>query len=936
MSRPLTSFMVREGADVANMDFCLPNAVLNFDTEAKSPKTVFKAEMDAFLSNAFLTFDNVLNTESLSEVMHAAGSANPCGGVEEDSPANAGAKSPTVFEQDMDLFLSNAFLGFDTVLNTGPLSEFGKAAGSVNPCGEVEEDSPANAGAKSPTVFEQDMDLFLSNAFLSFDTVLNTGPLSEFGKAAGSVNPCGGVEMDSPANAGAKSPTVFEQDMDLFLSDTFLSFDTVLNTGPLSEFGKAAGSVNPCGEVEEMEKVSPAYAEAKSPTMLGRSQDSGMDFVLPCALPESVLNIGSLLDRRAGRGKEFTPTFDEANSPIDSNISPDQRKTYFDRAWRGKVEPVPAPQLEADPAIPDVREVVDLAFWSKTKIGQKKQKASKSRLFDLQEEKTVVQAQHVEADSAIPVGMDVADFACPESNICIRTEKRKTLKSRLFDRFRRGNLESVPTPQLDADLANPVGMDGADLACHEAKTKIRPDKRMSKKCCFLDCFRRSNVESLPTPQLDDDLASRELNPHISFPAITATNASLQKLGAVPPNFGLKGGGNPDPKRPENPRTKAIGNPRNPVPKDAGNPVPKDAGNPKPKDAGNPVRKDVKVVRPKTSNLFKKQSKKKPTDPEPGPSVTTETLESKYQLLEMDVLGQGSFGVVFKGIRQTDGNLVAIKQIMKQEKKDRYIQIPGYPKPLLTEIALMLKLREGYRCPNIIEMYDWYETSEMFSIVMEYPQESESLFRFAHKHKLSENAARHLMYQAVKAVEHCLLNDVIHTDIHAGNFLVQKKTMKLKLIDFGLGHVFNCDGHGHLSRCDGHGHLVGCDGHDSKDFIGAAHSTPPEVHTSKQFFAMPANAWALGVLLYFMMHGAYPQIWDLYEGEPKKYDEGLSKEIRELIDWCLDVRPHRRPWLHQILSHDWFRTDWRNEKPEFERRKSIKKPTKPKTKYKLYI
>ncbi|XP_073722304.1 uncharacterized protein [Misgurnus anguillicaudatus] len=609
MSRPLTSFMDKKGADVAKMDFCLPNAVPNFDTEAKSPKTVFKAEMDAFLSNAFLTFDNILNTESLSEVMHDAGSADPCGGVEEDSPANAGAKSPTVFEAEMDLFLSDAFRSFDTVLTTGPLSEFGKAAGSVNPCGEVEE--------------------------------------------------------------------------------------------------------------KEMEKVSPAYAEAKSPT--------------------------------------------------NSNISPDQRKTSFDRAWRGKVEPVPAPQLEADPAIPDVREVVDLAFWSKTKIGPKKQKqkASKSRLYDLQGEKTVVQAQHVEADSAIPVGMDGADFACPESNICIRTEKQKTWKSRVFggfprghleavptpqlvadlanpvgrdvadlacheaktkirpdkrrsmkccflDRFRKRDVESMPTPQLDADLANPVGMDGADLACHEAKPKIRPDKGKSLKRCFLDRFRRSNVESVPTPQLDADLAnpvgmddadlaSRELNPHISFPAIA--NASLENLGAVPPNVGLKGGGNPDSNRPQ-----AIGNPRTPVPKDAGNPVPKDAGNPVPKDAGNPVRKYVKVVRPKTFNLFKKRSNNQQADPEPGPSVTTETFESKYQLLEMDVIGQGSFGVVFKGIRQTDGNLVAIKQMMKQKKKDRYIQIPGYPQPLLTEIALMLRLRESYHCPYIIEMYDWYETS----------------------------------------------------------------------------------------------------------------------------------------------------------------------------------------------------------------------------------
>nr|XP_055024904.1 uncharacterized protein LOC129414825 [Misgurnus anguillicaudatus] len=655
--------------------------------------------------------------------------------------------------------------------------------------------------------------------------------------------------------------------MDLFLPNAVLTYDFVPDIGLSSEVGCAAGGLNPSGGEDE-----------KIPTMLGsRCDDDGMDFVLPGAVPDIVPNNGYLLDRHAGsshqRGgvKEFTPAFEEANSPkeksvkkawknvkhpclqndkvetlipselnadsanpylkddaglvsseLHTEIKPDkQRKAFFGCLWRGKVESMPTPQLKADPAIPNVREVVDPASQSKTYVGPKnqKQKASKSRKCNLQGEKvTVVPTQQPKAISDIPVGMDVPALASPQSKTKIHPDSRK--KQHFLGSFRRGKVESMPISQIEADPAIPDAREVVDMADSQSKIVGLKKQKASKSHLF-----------------------------------------------------------------HNPKVKKDADPA--IPSRTKNPGPKEDGNPRPKALENPLPEDDKVVRPKIINLhqhaFKPPSEKKPDDP----SVPKDTCESKYELLKNEVLGRGGSGKVFKGIRKSDGTPVAIKQIIKR-KSEITLQIPGYPKPFITEVALMLKLKHAPFCPNVIQLYDWYETKHYYMLALEYPQHCESLWDFVNSEKkLSENTARHLMHQAVLAVKHCLDSGVFHTDLHARNFLVQKSTMSLKLIDFGLGHYLTYKAY------------------NSKDFMGGSCCTPPEIKMEMKYYAMPANVWALGALLYFMVLGTFPfPLNALYSGNLKLKEKGLSKEICGLIEWCMALNPSDRPTLEQILDHDW--------------------------------
>ncbi|XP_048022111.1 serine/threonine-protein kinase pim-2-like [Megalobrama amblycephala] len=203
-----------------------------------------------------------------------------------------------------------------------------------------------------------------------------------------------------------------------------------------------------------------------------------------------------------------------------------------------------------------------------------------------------------------------------------------------------------------------------------------------------------------------------------------------------------------------------------------------------------------------------------------------------------MIGSGTFGSVFEGTRKFDGKKVAIKRMRKFDNF-LYLDIPGHPEPLITEVALLLMMRREPISPFVIQLYEWFEHPRKFTLVMEYPEPCESLLDFMDRNpQLDETIARVFMRQAVLAAQHCIEHDVFHNDIHADNFLL-KHTLEIKLIDFGCGQLFSSDGY------------------ESDVYVGKQDHCPPEVFTDPRFHAVPANVWALGVMLYKMVNACRP-------------------------------------------------------------------------------
>lgn len=113
--------------------------------------------------------------------------------------------------------------------------------------------------------------------------------------------------------------------------------------------------------------------------------------------------------------------------------------------------------------------------------------------------------------------------------------------------------------------------------------------------------------------------------------------------------------------------------------------------------------------------------------------------------------------------------------------------PGVSKPLPIEVALNLQLNQAPLSPYIVHMIDWFDEEHQYILIMEYPHPCENFLKFiTRKIKLSESLARGLLYQVVLGAKHCLDRGVFHQDFKLNNFLINKETHQVKVIDFGCG------------------------------------------------------------------------------------------------------------------------------------------------------
>ena len=74
-----------------------------------------------------------------------------------------------------------------------------------------------------------------------------------------------------------------------------------------------------------------------------------------------------------------------------------------------------------------------------------------------------------------------------------------------------------------------------------------------------------------------------------------------------------------------------------------------------------------------------------------------------------ILGQGTYGIVYKAIHKESGDIVAIKQI-KLEKED-----DGMPSTAVREISLLQNLKH----PNIVELKEVIFNKQQLYLVFEY-------------------------------------------------------------------------------------------------------------------------------------------------------------------------------------------------------------------------
>ena len=140
---------------------------------------------------------------------------------------------------------------------------------------------------------------------------------------------------------------------------------------------------------------------------------------------------------------------------------------------------------------------------------------------------------------------------------------------------------------------------------------------------------------------------------------------------------------------------------------------------------------------------------------------------------LTVVGEGSFGKVYKGRRRYSGQIVALKFIPKggRSEKDNAA--------LRQEIEILRSLRHE----NIVLMLDYFETDSEMCVVTEFAQGE--LFEVLESDRcLPEREVRSIARQLVRALHYLHSHRVIHRDMKPRNLLLNSNC-DLKICDFGL-------------------------------------------------------------------------------------------------------------------------------------------------------
>ena len=256
------------------------------------------------------------------------------------------------------------------------------------------------------------------------------------------------------------------------------------------------------------------------------------------------------------------------------------------------------------------------------------------------------------------------------------------------------------------------------------------------------------------------------------------------------------------------------------------------------------------------------------------------------------LGSGSYGAVYLAKNVIMDNIVAIKTIEKTE--DNMVD----DLEIKNEINILKQLSH----PNIVKVYEFFDTILYYYIVTEYCKKGE-LFSYI-KNRYNERQLAVLFYQVFSGL--CYLHEkkIIHRDLKLENIMVSEiekdietgeEYFWIKIIDFGTAKIFEKN-------------------KTEKSIIGSSYYIAPEV--LKQKYNEKCDTWSVGVILYMTLVGVAP-----FDGKTDdeiikrikvgKYNKNNSRfvehseEVKDLVYKLLEKNTEKRYSAKEALNHPWF-------------------------------
>ncbi|XP_031507400.1 serine/threonine-protein kinase 36 isoform X3 [Papio anubis] len=249
---------------------------------------------------------------------------------------------------------------------------------------------------------------------------------------------------------------------------------------------------------------------------------------------------------------------------------------------------------------------------------------------------------------------------------------------------------------------------------------------------------------------------------------------------------------------------------------------------------------------------------------------------KYHVLEM--IGEGSFGRVYKGRRKYSAQVVALKFIPKLGRSEKELR------NLQREIEIM----RGLRHPNIVHMLDSFETDKEVVVVTDYA-EGELFQILEDDGKLPEDQVQAIAAQLVSALYYLHSHRILHRDMKPQNILLAKGG-GIKLCDFGFARAMSTNTMVLTS-------IKGTPLYMSPELV----EERPYDHT--------ADLWSVGCILYELAVGTPPfyatsifQLVSLILKDPVRWPSTISPCFKNFLQGLLTKDPRQRLSWPDLLHH----------------------------------
>ncbi|GEQ71739.1 hypothetical protein JCM33374_g5425 [Metschnikowia sp. JCM 33374] len=252
--------------------------------------------------------------------------------------------------------------------------------------------------------------------------------------------------------------------------------------------------------------------------------------------------------------------------------------------------------------------------------------------------------------------------------------------------------------------------------------------------------------------------------------------------------------------------------------------------------------------------------------------------SAYQRTK--VIGQGKFGVVYKGYHKQTKKTVAIKVLDLDTKYDEVVDVQQ-------EIQFLADLKNA---PNVTHYYGSFLDGTKLWIIMDYC-EGGSMRTLLKAGLFEEKYIGVIVREVLMALSAVHKIGVIHRDLKAANILVTNEG-HVQLCDFGVAAQLTATAAKRTT------------------IAGTPFWMAPEVIREGDHYNFKADIWSLGITIYELATGNPPYCdknatWAMTmiekQAPPRLEGREYPSALKECIALCLDENPNERPSADDLFK-----------------------------------